>query len=377
MAAPTVLIGILCTLVAGVAVSAEMVFSMVMLQMKWPYWRLTALSCVLCSALVVALLAVFKRPSPSASQMKWVFLLGLFSSIYWGFGIVAVQIGVDPGDVAALTSINIVVAAIMGRVFLNEALRPLHLISVILSLAGAVLIARPAFIFSSGVADRAPWYGYGCAIASGFVQGCFFICSRKAGDVSAGHLTLSALVFSGTFCISLPYSGSVAEAPFEVALRSPWEALGWTGVAFLTTMFSSFFSCAGAMMCPAAISATVYTASSMLFGYIVQSILFASTPEPLTITGASLMLCAVTLMALAGRTGASVTSQHSEAEGNIEQAIDPTNTSSAEDDTDSLASFVASEFSDFDFDIKDEAVRFRGRQSQLDPVKPEAVGVPS
>lgn len=375
MAAQRELVGILLMALAGAAVTAEMVFSMVMLQKRWPYWRITALACALCSAVVVALLAGLKVQPPTTQQMKWVSLLGFFSAVYWGLGVVAVQIGVDPGDVAALTSINIVVAAIMGRVFLDERFRLLHMMAVTISLSGAILIAQPEFIFTSAKRNRAPWYGYLCAIASGFLQGCFFICGRKAGDGSAAHLTLSAILSTIPLTVFVPFIPFVDEASFHVVLDSPWQGLAWTGVALLTSSASAFFSCAGAMLCPAAISATVYTAASMFFGYSVQTVFFASVPEPITIVGACLMLVAVSLMAFAGRSTAIT---HSSFDGDVaenEVSTEAVSSSIMEDDAESLVSFIASEFSDFATSV--QAVRFRGHLSRLDPVTPEQVGVPS
>lgn len=384
MAARQVLLGIFLNVMAGVSVTAEMAFSIAMLEKMWPYWRITAISCLLAMAGVFVLLALLRRPVPDREQMKWVFMLGLFSAIYWGLGVVAVQIGVDPGDVAALTSINIVMAAIMGRVFLKETFRVLHGIAVVFSLAGALLIARPAFIFSSERANGTPWYGYVAAMVSGVLQGGFFICGRKAGDVSAGYLTSSALSFSAILCTLLPLLPLIEEAPFRVALESPREGLLWTGIAFLTTACSAGFSVSGSMYCPAAISATVYTASSMFFGYVVQSMFFGSTPEPITICGACLMLAAVSLMAFAGsteeflqRAAQSVLrisfGDLQEDKGGSEQQPEEISSPAADDDDESLASFIASEFSDFD--AKDRQVRFRGHAGQHEVVPPQLFGI--
>lgn len=371
MAARAVLFGVFLTVMAGVAVTAEMIFSIAMLSMGWPYWRITALSCLLVMCPIGAVIVLARQPAPSPHQLKWVVLLGVFSAIYWGLAIVAAQIGVDAGDVATLTSVNIVVAAIMGRIFLHEPFRLLHFFSVVLSIVGAVLVARPAFIFGSSTSNRAPWYGYVFAILSGFLQGCFFICSRKAGDISAGHPALSALFFSACLTVLLPFAPVVQEAALRVALNSPLEALGWTGVAFLTTMGSAWFSCAGSMLCPAAISATVYTASTMFFGYVAQTVFFGSSPEFVTVLGAGLMLVAVALMACAGRTTSTVSDSVSE-KSEVHSEVDAKSTSvDGEDDTESLSSFVASEFSDFD--AKLDPLRFRGHLNHVVP--PEPVGV--
>lgn len=377
MAARKEVLGILFMVLAGLAMTADMVFGLAMQQIQWPYWRIYSLGCAFSSAVVMALLVVFRTPPPPAGQMKWVSLLGFFSAVFWGLAVVAVQVGVDPGDVAALTSINIVFAAIMGRVFLDEGFRLLHMVAVTLSVAGSLLVAQPAFIFASTNPSRAPWYGYLCAVASGFLQGCFFICGRKAGDASPGHLSLSSQLFTIPLCALIPFTPLVDDASFHVALELPWQGLGWTGVAFLTTSCSGFFSCTGSMLCPAAISATVYTAASMFFGYLVQTIFFDSTPEFITVIGACLMLAAVSLMAFASRSKDLTFGVAEECRSDREQTSEGASSFAMDDDNDdaeSLVSFIASEFSDFATSV--QSVRFRGHLSKNDPLPPEQLGLP-
>eukprot|EP00931_Biecheleriopsis_adriatica_P004405 TRINITY_DN10607_c0_g2_i1.p1 TRINITY_DN10607_c0_g2~~TRINITY_DN10607_c0_g2_i1.p1 ORF type:complete len:379 (+),score=45.56 TRINITY_DN10607_c0_g2_i1:62-1198(+) len=368
-----VLLGILSMVLAGVAVTAEMIFSMVMLQMKWPYWRITSISCVISALPMLISLIVTKARRPSAYQVKWIILMALFSVLYWGLGILAVQVGVDPGDVAALTSINIVAAAVMGRMFLQEHIHVLHFFAVVLSVSGAVLVAQPAFLFASGKGKRGPSFGYACAIASGFLQGFFFICSRKAGDVPAALLNMSVLSVGAVLTALLPFVPLVDEAPFSVATSSLLEAAGWTGVAVVTTMSSSIFSVAGSMLCPAAISATVYTAASMFLGYMAQTFIFGSRPEFLSVLGAILMLAAVSLMALASRGAPEASNEAAESGAAEETAGESVNANLDADDTQSLSSFVASELTDFSFK---ESIRFRGQLSTTNPVSPQQVGMP-
>eukprot|EP00931_Biecheleriopsis_adriatica_P004406 TRINITY_DN10607_c0_g2_i2.p1 TRINITY_DN10607_c0_g2~~TRINITY_DN10607_c0_g2_i2.p1 ORF type:complete len:386 (+),score=48.75 TRINITY_DN10607_c0_g2_i2:62-1219(+) len=376
-----VLLGILSMVLAGVAVTAEMIFSMVMLQMKWPYWRITSISCVISALPMLISLIVTKARRPSAYQVKWIILMALFSVLYWGLGILAVQVGVDPGDVAALTSINIVAAAVMGRMFLQEHIHVLHFFAVVLSVSGAVLVAQPAFLFASGKGKRGPSFGYACAIASGFLQGFFFICSRKAGDVPAALLNMSVLSVGAVLTALLPFVPLVDEAPFSVATSSsPWAVAGWTGVAVLTTMGSTFFSTAGSMLCPAAISATVYTAASMFFGYLAQTLIFGSTPVLLSILGAVLMLVAVAIMALASRDAPAASEEATDGgavKRTVSELANATRTvDEDEDDTESITSFMASEVTDFSFK---ESVRFRGQngRGEAASVSPQQVGLPT
>lgn len=207
------------------------------------------------------------------------------------------HVGAAPGDVAALNSINIVVAAFIGRVVLKESLRGVYLAAMVFSVTGAVLVSQPEFIFGASLRSGAAWLGYVCAASSGFVHDCYFIIARCAADVSPWILTLSMVALCAILCALLPHTGIVQEAPLNVAFTSPLAAAGFTAIAFATTWCSASFLCAGSVLCPAAVSATVYTASSLAFGYIAQVVIFGLKPSVLTLVGAALMLVAVVLMA--------------------------------------------------------------------------------
>merc|ERR1712232_732749 len=99
------------------------------------------------------------------------------------FQALSVRAGTPLGDVATFTSINMVIAAFLGRVFLGEALWFVHVIALFSSFGGAVLISKPVFIFGgAGGADNgwAASVGYLLALAAGFSQAAQFVCSRKS-----------------------------------------------------------------------------------------------------------------------------------------------------------------------------------------------------
>jgi len=174
-------------------------------------------------------------------------------------------------------------------------------------------------------------------------------------------------------------------------LASPFEAIGWISVALITTLFSVCLQCAGSVLCPAAVSATVYTAASMVFGYLVQTLLFGMVPSVVTLIGAALMLSAVALMAFADTALFESSSQSDQAAlgsgvgaaavGGLAPTADATGPRpypcagagdggvGGEED-DSFMSFAASELSEFR-PQEEPPVRFRRHLGQLgDQVQP-------
>merc|ERR1740138_10818 len=127
-------------------------------------------------------------------------------------GIVAVQMGASPGNVSALTSVNMVFAAVMGHMFLNEKLRWPHLLSLICSLAGALLITKPAFIFGSSQASENAWIGNVLALLAGLGQAAVFICARKSADTSTSLVVAFTGVFAAPFFLLLTSTGIIDDA---------------------------------------------------------------------------------------------------------------------------------------------------------------------
>lgn len=74
-------------------------------------------------------------------QVKWVILRGLFGCANNVLSVSAILAGAHIGSVGALLSVNTVVAALLGRLVLGEALGKLHILAVFFSLAGAILIS--------------------------------------------------------------------------------------------------------------------------------------------------------------------------------------------------------------------------------------------
>lgn len=206
--------------------------------------------------------------------------------------VLAVQVGAAPGDVAALTSTNVVFAAVLGHFFLSEPLLRAHMAAVMLSLLGAVLVARPALIFGQSTGSQS-WIGNMVAIAAGICQACIFICARKSAEVSGLFASvLEALVGCGLFLL-LPVVMSLRLSPLDSVVASPLLATGYVAALFFFTTAGIVTGCTGAQMCPAAAGATVLTVSTTVSGYTAQLVLFGMTPSIMSTVGAALMVTAV------------------------------------------------------------------------------------
>eukprot|EP00438_Fugacium_kawagutii_P026149 Skav211887 [mRNA] locus=scaffold2402:31384:42561:- [translate_table: standard] len=146
------------------------------------------------------------------------------------------------GSVGALGSVNTVVAALLGRVVLGEPLGKLHILAMIFSLSGAVLISDPAQAIATMGSSI---FGNLLALLAGISLGFMFISSRFQRWI---------------VCWSLAFIPAVPDGHF--LLLRPGERLRGHKAIFFTNIFASVAS----KKCPAALSSTVMTGSSMAFG---------------------------------------------------------------------------------------------------------------
>eukprot|EP00930_Biecheleria_cincta_P042537 TRINITY_DN29274_c0_g1_i1.p1 TRINITY_DN29274_c0_g1~~TRINITY_DN29274_c0_g1_i1.p1 ORF type:complete len:318 (+),score=36.22 TRINITY_DN29274_c0_g1_i1:278-1231(+) len=255
--------------------------------------------------------------------------------------------------------------ALMGHLFLRERLKLVHAMALVCSVTGAVLISRPQFIFGTN-STGSSYTGYLLALVSGFFNASEYICARKSTRVPVSFISTCIATGSGILFVILPHLPFVEDSPVSVALAEPLKAIGFTMAAFGLALWGIGAGSAGSKMCPAAVSATVYTASSMIFGYLAQTVFFNMVPQALTIVGATLMLVACALMTVS-REPRSL--KEGPAPGTDELSLDaPENAdgvdTGADDDTESLFSFVASEFADIQPQIDVVRQRRPGKSAQ-------------
>ena len=307
--------------------------------MQWPYWYLLAACCAVASSANGAYLWWQGIRCPARQDVRWVLSRSIFDNLHWGLAILAVLSGAAPGDVAALTSIDIIAAALLGLIFLGEQVSILHFFALLLSVAGALCISQPQFLFGVVEGTGQSPIGYCLAMLSGCFQACCYVCARKSAHIPVSLLTLGSLLLTVPLSL-LPPLLRIGQHNFEPVLEAPLQALGFLSMLALLSFFSIMIPAAGATRCPAAVSATVFTSSSMITGYVTQTVLFDDAPKPLKLVGAACMLLSVVIMAVRCQGGS-----EPEASCADSQETPATAEASAEDETLSLGSFVASEVS--------------------------------
>lgn len=306
----------------------------------WPDLTINAVSCFLTASCCAFRLATTCPPMPKAGEMKWVLLAGMFFSGSFVLMLLAVRLGISIGDFAALNSANVVFAAFLGRVFLRELMHWAHFGAVFCTVVGALLISRPQFLFGGSSDGSAVGHGHILALASGVCDACIYVSSRRLEGCSPWLLNMS---FTGQSSIVLfLLAGLSGTTSLDSFVASPAEGLGWLAAIFVPGMVSMVLFTAAAQACPAALSATVDTATRMMSGYLATALFFTAPIDAFTVVGASLMFVSVVTMAFFQ---APAPPEEAAAErGDVVAAEAGGGAAAADDDeTESLASFIATE----------------------------------
>lgn len=335
--------GMLLMVGSGVVLNIELAILGKLAQSGWPDFPILGFALAAHAACLAAWLVVSQPLLPNLQDCTWLVLAGVCFSASVATMVFAVRMGLPMGDFAALNSANVVFAAFLGRAFLQERLHWLHFVAVGSTVAGAVLISKPAIIFGSDKEAGSMWLAYVLAIISGFFDAGTYICCRKCHNCSSDNfviLSFTALSSMTVFACTPLVMESVTNiwAPF---IASPWEGAGWLGLMCILSGASLTCYSLAAQWCPAAVSATVDTATRMSSGYAAQVLLFDASLGPFTIGGAALMFVSVVIMALVQTPPA--------AEETTAAQIAPFDDIAApkaedDDENESLASFVAAEF---------------------------------
>mmetsp|Transcript_63544 Transcript_63544/g.100486 ORF Transcript_63544/g.100486 Transcript_63544/m.100486 type:complete len:383 (+) Transcript_63544:73-1221(+) len=340
-----VVVGSLCLCCVGVSHNAALVIVLLLVQWGWPMYRMMATSYFFTACSLGVSIVYTWKPLPEKRERKWLILRGLCGALKILFQVLAVRSGTALGDIATFTSINMVFAAFLGRILLKEPLRCVHFVALLSSLAGATLIAKPAFLFGQAIdpdTAAAP-SGYMFALAAGFVQAAIFICGRKSPGSSLMYHVLSAQSAACMMMLLASYTllDDVTLTNFEDA---PAEGVGWIALLYFCLIVSSSALSAGSKMCPAAVSAMVSTGANMTIGYAVQVFFFGVAPELSTLGGAALMFLGVVFMVIARAASSSPAIDETQAQEESTETAASSDNRTNDDETESLASFVSSEF---------------------------------
>jgi len=291
--------GVALTATSGLCNTILLALTKVLQKQELPYYRL---SCVGCTVVVIALffwlVRIKKIPFPWP-QLKWVILRGLF-----GVGqtpaFLAVRAGAPVGDVTALTSTNIAVASLLGRLLLGERFTFVQGLALVCSLGGAVLVCKPTFIFPAE-GEEVPMYAYLLALAAGFSRACIYLTVRKAPEVHSLWFTVMTVFVTIIAWWALAQTGIMTDYTLDVFAESPHITAGWSFVLGGLVYTAAAALSKGSQYCPAGVTATVSTGTGMVSGYIMQAVLFGSTPSAITAVGAGLMTVGMATSAFAAR----------------------------------------------------------------------------
>ena len=188
------------------------------------------------------------------------------------------------GDAMTLMSLYPFITIILARIFLQEEIKALHLITTIASVSGAVFIGQPTFLFGGGKGD-APTLGYVTGLLGSCCLASILILIRKAGKIGVHtfQLLLSWALFGIIF--------SVVIGPYEGDWKWPSSASVWghvLGVCIVGAGCHFMLNYAG-RLAPAGL-VSVVRASDILWAYCFEILLFAQRPNFFTWIGVALVL---------------------------------------------------------------------------------------
>eukprot|EP00746_Dinoflagellata_sp_MGD_P157852 gnl/MRDRNA2_/MRDRNA2_86332_c0_seq2.p1 gnl/MRDRNA2_/MRDRNA2_86332_c0~~gnl/MRDRNA2_/MRDRNA2_86332_c0_seq2.p1 ORF type:complete len:438 (-),score=46.09 gnl/MRDRNA2_/MRDRNA2_86332_c0_seq2:324-1514(-) len=256
-----------------------------------PHFRVLGFADLLASSIWIIVSIKMKVMLPKPREWKWVLLRGLMGATTTVLLILASHMGTPLGDIGALTSVNSVFAALLGRMFLQEPVHARHFLAIILSLVGATLISRPGFIFGSQ--NSSNLVGSLFALGSGIGTACIFVLTRKAASIPTSFLCMSISLHNGLVLLFIPDTIIVSDLPWAAISAKRTEFIGWLWAVVAIGGVQQGTGSTGYKYCPAALSAAVDTAMKMVSGYAMDTIIFNMQPEPLTLIGSFLMLGSV------------------------------------------------------------------------------------
>ena len=287
--------GIAAALVAALFTNLIMTIGKLMQGWGWPYFVLAGLASVFISCGLAVTMACQKSYHLETREVKWVVARGFFSSMLNVLNIGATLAGAHIGSVAALGSVNTVVAALLGRLVLGEPLTKWHVLAMCLFLIGAVLISDPQEALASMGSSL---LGNFLALLAGVSLGFALISARKAGQASSTMLTFSTMAQRVIVCWVLALILGPADGDIQALADSPTKSIFYFVMLLLVILLANSFAAMSSKLCPAALGATLLTGGQMISGYLLDIFMFDKAPKIIAIVGASLMLLAVITMTL-------------------------------------------------------------------------------
>jgi len=193
------------------------------------------------------------------------------------------------GDAISLFSIYPVVTVGFSIPLLGEKLTVNIIIAVFLSIAGALCIAQPHYLFgngkwtNSGDTSDCEWFGYVVALFGSFCGGLLLIIIKMIGNSAhIVHLLFSQFVFQALTSILLHIIDTDWVLPGEDDMWDILLVILFGTVAHLMMNYAGTICHAGA--------GSIMRSTDVLWGYLWQITVFDVLPDPLAVIGAVLVL---------------------------------------------------------------------------------------
>ena len=208
------------------------------------------------------------------------------------------------GDAQALMALTAAITPFLAFIVFRDTLTKLHLISLVGAIVGVILIIQPPFIFkhkSTPNGDNTEnneqiVIGYIYAISGAIVQALIYICIQFARKVPVYVLTLSQSIWGIiTGIIVLLYQNNLNNKDI-IWINNWFDAayvilLGCIGYVFLWLVTAS-----GKYITSGVIALLINL--SIVWGYIIQIVIFHQTPTWITIIGAVCMFIAAAIVSM-------------------------------------------------------------------------------
>ena len=124
----------------------------------------------------------------------WLVLRGIFGCIETILFFKSISL-IDLGDATTIFSIYPVTSSFLGYIILYESIGYIHVISLILSIIGVVLIAQPTFLFIQYKSNNPHWTSYIYPFLASIFAGLSFIGMRKLKNIPSNSVVLSYSIF--------------------------------------------------------------------------------------------------------------------------------------------------------------------------------------
>lgn len=239
-------------------------------------------------------------PFGRAHQRGIVLLRGFFGGvvvIMYFFCVSTIPVG----DAITLASMTPVYTVFMAQITMGEPIKTSHVVSILMSIVGALAIAYPSLNFQRGAGMTSLLeMGYGAGVLSSFLYAVIIVFMRRAGalGVHTSQLMLSLSVFG----MVISYLTKVAAAHDFVFSEPPWRPLTfelcWRYVLPVCVVGASamFLLNYAARSAPAGL-ASIVRGTTIGWGYVFQIIVFHQIPATPTIVGVVLVFCSLGLVA--------------------------------------------------------------------------------